>query len=146
MIRLGTIDDLPQISIVRTSVRENHLSIEQMAKAGITPQGIAEQMTSGALKCWVAEHDLVIVGFSMAERDTANIFALFVLPDFEGRGLGSMLLEESEAWLRELGHSHAILNTEPGTRAFAFYRRKGWEEMGTVSGLVAEDMMMRKTL
>jgi GNAT superfamily N-acetyltransferase len=146
VIRLGTIGDLPQITIVRTSVLENHLSVEQMARVGITPQGIAEQMTSGALKCWVAEQDGVIVGFSMAERDTANIFALFVLPAFEGRGLGSMLLQASEAWLRELGHSHSILNTEPGTRAFAFYRRKGWEETGTLSGLVAEDMMMRKTL
>jgi GNAT superfamily N-acetyltransferase len=146
VIRPGTADDLPQITIVRTSVRENHLSVEQMAAAGITPQSIAEQMRSGELKCWVAEQDDVIVGFSMADRDTANIFALFILPAFEGRGLGSMLLAACENWLRELGHTHAILNTEPGTRAIEFYRRKEWIETGTVSTLFAQDMMMRKML
>jgi GNAT superfamily N-acetyltransferase len=146
VIRLGTIDDLPQIVIVRTSVRENHLSVEQMARVGITPQGIAEQMTSGELKCWVAEQDGLVVGFSLAERDTANIFGLFVLPDFEVRGFGSLLLAACENWLRELGHTHAILNTEPGTRAFEFYRRKGWVETGMMSALFAEDMMMRKAL
>jgi GNAT superfamily N-acetyltransferase len=144
VIRPGTIDDLPQITIVRTSVRENHLSVEQMAAAGITQQSVADQMISGALKCWVAEQDGTIIGFSMAERDTANIFALFVLPAFEGRGFGSSLLAACENWLRELGFVHAILNTEPGARAFEFYRQKGWVEMGIVSGVIEEDMMMRK--
>jgi GNAT superfamily N-acetyltransferase len=146
VIRPGTIDDLPQITIVRTSVRENHLSVEQMAEAGITPKSVAARMTSGELKCWVAEHDGTVVGFSMAERNTANIFALFVLPAFEGRGFGSLLLAACEDWLRELGHTHVVLNTEPGTRAFEFYRRKGWVAAGTVSGFYAEDMMMRRTL
>ena len=133
MIRPGTVDDFDQIVVVRTSVRENHLSVEQMASFGITPKSISARLNDGSLGCWVADIDGRIVGFSMAERDTASVFALFVLPEEEGKGHGSKLLEAVENWLRGLGHRAAHLSTEPGTRAFEFYRRKGWVETGEVS-------------
>jgi hypothetical protein len=71
MIRTSTSYDLPQITIVRTSVRENHLSVAQLAERGITEQSIAVEMVSGDLGCWVAEAQGTVVGFSKAHFTSA---------------------------------------------------------------------------
>jgi len=53
VIRIATAEDLPQITHVRTSVLENHMSVEDLAQRGITPQTIIEQMNKGVLRGWV---------------------------------------------------------------------------------------------
>ena len=66
MIREGAIADLPEITRIRTSVAENHLSVEQMAEIGITHDSIAAEMAAGDLGCWVAVDGAAITGFAMA--------------------------------------------------------------------------------
>jgi GNAT superfamily N-acetyltransferase len=128
VIRTGTAVDMDQIMMVRTAVHENHLSRDQLANLGVTPASMCAQMQSGELGCWVSLAQEEVVGFSMAHRDTANIFALFVLPEHEGEGRGSALIAACERWLKTLGHSHAHLDTNRNTRAAEFYRRQGWIE------------------
>ncbi len=128
MIRKERASDVPEITHVRTSVSENHLSVEQMADRGITRDGIIAEMAAGHLGCWVAEDQGRIVAFSMADRRTGNIFALFTLPGFEGRGFGSTLLACCEDDLRTHGFSTAHLDTTPDTAAHRFYLRRGWRE------------------
>src|SRR5207244_221748 len=99
-IRKAMPDDLAAITIVRTAVEENHLSVAQMAERGITRGRIISELNSGTLGGWVAEDNGRIIAFSMAYRDDAQIFALFTLPDFECKGWGSRLLEEALAWLK----------------------------------------------
>ena len=67
-------------------------------------------------KGWVAERAGKVVGFSMADRADASIFALFVLPGYEGRGLGSRLLDLAVDWLRANGAEKVWLTTGPRTR------------------------------
>lgn len=55
MIREGRASDMPGITHVRTAVRENHLSNEQMAERGITQEGVAAEIEAGHLGCWIAE-------------------------------------------------------------------------------------------
>ncbi|MFM8747135.1 MAG: GNAT family N-acetyltransferase [Aestuariivirga sp.] len=131
---------------IRTSVRENHLSVAQMAEVGITEASIAERITADNLGCWVAEHNGTLTGFSMADRLESEVFALFVDPAHEGKGHGSALLRACEDWLLLNGCAEARLNTEPGTRADAFYQRRGWTPTGETSGLFAEDKVMTKRL
>ena len=92
MIRPGQIADLPAIMRIRTSVAENHLSVEQMVEIGITNDSIAAEMTDGDLGCWVAMDGGEITGFSMADRRDGSIFALFMDANHEGKGHGSALL------------------------------------------------------
>ena len=66
----------------------------------------------------------------MADTADASIFALFVSPDHEGRGFGTQLLAIAVAHLVSLGNNRLTLETEPGTRAFDFYLRKGWKHIG----------------
>ena len=128
MLRKAVVADLPAITIVRTAVRENHLSVAQMAARGITPESIIEDIKAGHLGAWVSEIDNRIVAFAMADKRNGNLFALFTHPDHEGQGHGSMLLNEAEAWLANQGCQQAILDTDRNARAVAFYVERGWQE------------------
>ncbi len=146
MIREGAIADLPEITRIRTSVAENHLSVEQMAEIGITHDSIAAEMAAGDLGCWVAVDGAAITGFAMADRRDGTIFALFMDAAHEGKGHGSALLGACEDWLRNKGHAEACLTTGRDTRAFAFYLRRGWRETNETAGHFAEDAVLRKAL
>lgn len=118
--------DLPAMTHLRTSVRENHLSVEGMAALGITPESVIAELNAGHLGGWVAEEDGVILSFSMADRRDGHIFALFTMPGFEGRGYGTRLLSLATGWLREQGWERVWLSTDPGTTADRFYAARGW--------------------
>jgi GNAT superfamily N-acetyltransferase len=146
MIRPARISDLDQITHVRTNVIENHLSVEQLAAVGITQKSIAAGMTSGDLGAWVAEFETRVVAFAMTDRRDGSIFALFVLPEFEGRGMGTALLEACETDLRKHGFASAKLGTGPETRAYTFYIKCGWQPSSAISGTFAADVVLTKKL
>lgn len=146
MIRFGVIADLPEITRIRTAVRENHLSVEQMREMGITHDSIAADMRAGHLACWVATAGDVITGFAMADRREGVLFALFMDAAHEGRGHGSALLAASEAWLKQQGHAEARLGTERHSRAHSFYLRRGWREADAEAGPPQGDARLVKTL
>jgi GNAT superfamily N-acetyltransferase len=126
VIRRATPKDLTQITHVRISVQENHLSVGEMAARGITPEMITKAMHSGTLSAWVAEIESRIVAFSMADKASGRVFALFTMPDQEGRGFGSGLLQCCEVWLRDSGVRRAGLDTARNSKAVHFYEKRGW--------------------
>ena len=75
----------------------------------------------------MALHLSEIVGFAIADRETRSIFALFVLPAFAGRGIGSHLLDLATDWLWGEAASRIWLTTRQGTKAASFYKQKGWK-------------------
>jgi GNAT superfamily N-acetyltransferase len=125
--------DMPGIAHVRTSVTENLLTPAQLAERGITNASVAASLLTHR-KGWVAERAGEIVAFSMADRADASIFALFVLPGYEERGLGSRLLDLALGWLWQTGAEAVWLTTGPGTRAARFYARRGWAQAGNAPG------------
>ena len=146
MIRAGVVTDLPELTRIRTAVTENHLSVEGMAELGITHVSITAELRDGHLACWVAMEGDAIAGFSMADRRDGSVFALFMDAAHEGKGHGSALLAACEDWLRQQGHAEARLSTERDSRAFAFYRRRGWVEVPGEEGLPAGDAVLAKSL
>ena len=82
--------DTGEIFSIRTSVAENHLSLDQLADMGITPEAVAAMLAEGPC-IWVAEIDGVPVGFSMVRNETGCVFGLFVRADHEGQGVGRLL-------------------------------------------------------
>ena len=102
IIREATGADMAGIARVRTSVRENLLTSEQLAERGITNASVAASLLVDR-KGWLAERAGEIVAFSMADRENGSLFALFVLPEYEGRGLGSRLLDLALQWLWDNG-------------------------------------------
>jgi GNAT superfamily N-acetyltransferase len=130
-IRVALPSDLPEMTRIRTSVRENHASVEELAARGITPASIIAMMATDS-RTWLALVDGVPAGFSMGIVHRATIYALFIHPDYEGRGIGKRLLAEAENWLFGQGCEELWLDTgqEPEIRAHGFYLRQGWTLKG----------------
>ncbi|MGG5888174.1 GNAT family N-acetyltransferase [Falsiroseomonas sp. HC035] len=79
---------------------------------------------------WVWDDGAAILGFSAGDPRDGSIWALFVHPDHEGRGIGRALLARACASLAAAGHRAATLETAAGTRAESFYLRQGWITAG----------------
>jgi GNAT superfamily N-acetyltransferase len=118
--------DIPQIQVVRNSVRENML----FNPALVSDEDCLEFITNRG-KGWVCEQENRIVGFAIADLQEHNIWALFIHPDFEKKGIGKKLQQLMLDWYFTQTSETVWLGTAPGTRAEAFYRRAGWREAGT---------------
>lgn len=123
--RKATIDDIPQIQIVRNSVKENQLSDpnlipDYLVKEFITERGIG----------FVCEIDEKIIGFSIVDFIENNVWALFILPEAEGKGIGKklhqLMLDEYFSQTKE----NIWLSTEANSRAEKFYEKQGWKNVG----------------
>lgn len=123
--REATIDDIPQIQLVRNSVKENVLS----GPALVPDKDVADYITRRG-KGWVCEVDEKIVGFSIADLQDNNIWALFLLPEYEGKGIGRNLHQLMLDWYFAQTDEKVWLGTAPKSRAEAFYRQAGWTETG----------------
>ncbi|AZE60843.1 MULTISPECIES: GNAT family N-acetyltransferase [Pseudomonas fluorescens group] len=134
LIRAATADDVDTLCAIRTAVVQNHLSLEQMADLGITPQVLVDTL-SAAPCAWIAEVDGQAVGFSMVDLAEGEVFAMFVLPTHENLGLGRQLMALAEAALFE-HHDRLYLVTDgrDDIRANGFYQRLGWSVVGRVEG------------
>ena len=123
--REATTDDIKQIQIVRNSVKENVLSNPNL----VTDEDCREfLMVRG--KGWVCEIDNRIVGFAIADLKDNNIWALFLHPDFERKGIGQKLHKIMLDWYFAQTKNKVWLGTAFNTRAEKFYRKAGWTEVG----------------
>lgn len=125
-IRQATINDIQQIQAVRNAVKENTLSDPGL----VTDEDCATFITTQG-KGWVCEMDGKIVGFAIADLRGNNIWALFMHPDFEKKGIGRQLHDTMLNWYFEQTTANVWLSTAPQTRAATFYRKAGWKETGT---------------
>lgn len=123
LIREANINDVPAMKHLRLQVRENVLS----DPGRITTAMIADAISASG-RGWIFEEDAHILGFSIALRKDPSIWALFVHPDHERRGIGHALHEVAVNWLWSQGVDRIWLNTDPETRAERFYRKHGWQE------------------
>lgn len=127
-LRQATRSDIPAMQRVRMSVRENVLT---------DPSRITEADYIGALeqlgRSWVVEADNQIVAFATGYK-SGSVWALFVRPDHEARGLGKALHATMVDWLWSLGHTSLWLTTDPGTRAERFYVSQGWVPLERLTG------------
>ena len=119
-IRRARPGDHARVTEIRNSVTENVLS--DPSRVTIEHYKWFEQNPG----VWLWEEDGRILGFSAADTRDGTIWALFIDPGHEGRGIGRALLAKACDVLREAGHRTATLGTEPGSRADGFYRQAGW--------------------
>ena len=125
IFREATIKDIPQIQIVRNSVKENMLS-----DPALVPDHDVEDFIVKRGKSWVCEIDNRIVGFSIVDMKDKNIWALFLHPDFEAKGIGKVLHQLMLDWYFTQTKETVWLGTAPNSRAEKFYRMQGWREVG----------------
>lgn len=126
IFREATKDDIIQIQIVRNSVKENQLSDPAL----VSNKDCEEYLTNRG-KGWVCEVNNSIAGFSIADLKDQNIWALFVHPEYESKGIGKKLHQLMLDWYFAQTKKTVWLSTAPGTRAEAFYKKAGWKVNGT---------------
>jgi GNAT superfamily N-acetyltransferase len=117
--------DIEQIQIVRNAVKENMLS-----DPALVPDHDVDNFINKRGKGWVCEIDGRIVGFSIADLKDNNIWALFLHPDFEAKGIGKELHRLMLDWYFNQGKEMVWLGTAPNSRAEKFYQLQGWKQMG----------------
>jgi len=125
-IREANIDDIKQIQSVRNSVKENTLFNPNL----VTDEDCKEFITVRG-KGWVCEVNNEIVGFSIVDLKSNNIWALFLKPEYEKQGIGKQLHDVMLNWYFKQTKDNVWLGTSPNTRAETFYRKAGWTEIGT---------------
>jgi GNAT superfamily N-acetyltransferase len=126
MLRRAVEADVPRIREIRDGVRENILS----DPSRVTEADIAWFLDHGPIWVW-EEANGAVAGFSAGDPRDGWVWALFVAPGYEGKGIGRALLKAACDRLREAGHNIATLSTEPGTRAERHYRADGWTTTGS---------------
>ena len=124
-IRPASMADFPAMHRIRLAVRENRLS-----DPGRIGPGDYRAILEGGGRGWIAESGGDVLGFAVGDLDRRNVWALFVDPEAEGRGVGRTLHDTMMRWFFDQGVSDVWLGTDPGTRAEAFYRRAGWLAAG----------------
>jgi GNAT superfamily N-acetyltransferase len=122
-IRPATRHDMPGLWEVRYAVRENTLT-----PGRITDEELRRNIEEDG-RGWVAEQDGRILGFVIG-LNSGSVWALFVRPEAEGRGIATRLQEAMLAWYAQQPIGRLWLTTGPGTRAEKFYAAHGWQAAG----------------
>lgn len=125
IFREALLTDVKQLYAVRLSVKENRLP---------NPDFISEREYEKYLmhfgKGWLCETDGQVVGFSIVGLSQRNVWALFVRPEYEGKGIGRQLHDLMLDWYFQQTTETVWLGTGPNTRAESFYRNAGWRDAG----------------
>lgn len=80
---------------------------------------------------WVAKEGQEIIGFCVAGKgnNSNRIYAIYVIPSFQGKGLGKQLMEKALDWLSD--NKDIYVNLAPyNTKALQFYEKFGFTKTG----------------
>jgi GNAT superfamily N-acetyltransferase len=122
--RAAELADIAVLRRIRDSAVENQLVNVRLAYEDYLEGLFVDGRT------WVAEHDGQLVGFVCGRPNKKDIWALFLLQAYEGKGIGNTLMALVEQWMFGQGVDAITLTTAPGTRAERLYQRRGWQQDG----------------
>ncbi len=125
-IRVAVIADIEQMQFIRNAVKENALSNPDLVK-----DKDYETYLNRRGKGWVYEINGLVVGFAIVDLQDNNVWALFIHPDFERKGIGLQLHKIMLDWYFTQTTNTIWLSTAFNTRAEKFYHQAGWKEVGT---------------
>jgi GNAT superfamily N-acetyltransferase len=123
--REASVNDIPGMHVVRMAVKENILNNPSL----VTEADYINFLTVNG-KGWVCTKNNIIIGFAIVDTVKNNVWALFVHPAHEGKGIGKTLHSLMLNWFFFHSEANLWLTTGPGTRAESFYREAGWKEIG----------------
>lgn len=133
--------DVAALIELRGRTRENALSPHDLRVMGISEDSVIDKLATSH-RGWLCEEEGRTIGFAIGDGQTGEPWVVAVLPEFEGRGIGSKLLALVEEWLWSLSWNELWLWTsaDESRRAFQFYIRHGWRKSEVKDGV----LLMRK--
>lgn len=132
-----TIQDIPAIFEVRVATDENNFTYEEFEAHGITFESVEDKLRT-TYKGWLCEIESKVVGFVIADKKTAEIWVIAVLPEYINQRIGTKLLNLAEHWLISSGKQKIWLTTDADKqlRAYKFYLKHGWKDNKVEDGLL----------
>lgn len=100
-----TFNDIPTIFDVRVATNENNFTYEELEARGITYHLLEDKLLS-TCKGWLCEVNNEIIGFVIADKKTANIWALAVLPTTRKKQIAANLQNLADHWLLSIGRKN----------------------------------------
>jgi len=97
-----TLRDTPSIFEIRIATNENNFTYEELEARGVTHHLLGRKLQSSC-KGWLCEENNEIIGFVIADKKTANIWALAVLPTSRKKEISTRLLHLADHWLLSIG-------------------------------------------
>ena len=125
-LRQATAADIAAIWEVRYAVVENTLTPGRLCDEDVRRE--IEDTGRG----WVVERvdGAGLDAFAIGNGQSGNVWALFVHPRAQGRGLGDALHRAMLDWFATQPVATLWLSTGHDTRARGFYERRGWTCVG----------------
>lgn len=127
-IRPAAESDIEAMHALRGRVTQNVLS----DPGRVTHASYRPYLARGG--AWVAETERGLVGFAILDVAAGSVWALFVAPESEGRGVGRTLHDRLIQGAIGHGLDRLCLTTAPRTRAERFYTQAGWIKTGLTNG------------
>jgi len=90
--------DLSMLFDIRVAVKENIVTQEFLTFIGITIESLSALLET-THHGWLCEVDGQIVGFAIGNKSNSELEVIAVLPDHEGKGIGSRLVNLVQVWL-----------------------------------------------
>ncbi len=111
--------------------------IESVFKDDDAPEGKKkiearkERYKDKSKQIWVAEKDDQIIGFCSAgkEKEKGRVLAIYVLPKYQGKGIGGRLMAEALNWLVKSKKIYVNV-VEYNLKTIMFYKKFGFSETG----------------
>lgn len=132
-VRPAVAGDAAAISeVVRESWLHSNKNLlpEDSARSLMHCQRLAEVVALNCRSVLVAEYDGRMVG-AVGVNEQGHFWMFYVLPDYQGLGIGSSLYDAAISSLRTRGASKAMLEVlAANENAVAFYRARGWVPEG----------------
>ncbi len=107
--------------------------LEGMFSQRLPQSSTGRDNREGLLGVLVAEVEGEVVGFATLARlkdGDSELQAFYVLPEYQGQGVGSALWERSLETLRREGYAGKQIWVLAGADAVAFYERRGCAKIG----------------
>ncbi|MBC7554829.1 MAG: GNAT family N-acetyltransferase [Taibaiella sp.] len=128
--------------------------VAYMLGAFYTPQSLAKQMSQGQQFIICTEYN-VPVAFASYSTDVQEIYKLnklYILPDLQGRGIGTYIIMQLAAAVKQSGPRYLQLNVNRyNTGAIAFYEKAGFintatEDIDIGNGYFMNDYVLQLAL
>jgi GNAT superfamily N-acetyltransferase len=119
------------------AIAEIHMSARRVAMPDLhrphtdadTRRWFASIVGDPAGAWWVARGDGVIAGYMLVDGE--NLDHLYVRPDWQGRGVGTALLNKAKTLSP---HRLALVTFQINVKARAFYQARGFHPVGSTDG------------
>jgi len=88
------------------------------------------------IRIWVAQAEDKVIGYcmTMKEKEYGRVGAIYVLPNYQGRGVGELLIRKALKWLG--GKKNIMINVARyNKQAIAFYEKFGFVKTGKAGAL-----------